>query len=136
MGDETDRPRAKSRLTGAEAELFVADFQAACAFYTAKLGFAVAFAYGNPPFYGQVKRDGACLNLRYVCDPVYVGDIREREDLLAAGINVDDVKQLYLEFQAAGVPFHQPLRLEPWGVRTFIVKDPDGNLVLFAGGEE
>jgi hypothetical protein len=25
------------------------------------------------------------------------------------------------------------LRKEPWGAETFIVKDPDGNLLLFAG---
>jgi len=42
------------------------------------------------------------------------------------------VKKLYLEFQAAGVEFFQQLRTEPWGARTFIVADPDGNLVLFA----
>jgi len=27
----------------------------------------------------------------------------------------------------------QPLTSEPWGARTFIVRDPDDNLVLFAG---
>ncbi|OCP36555.1 hypothetical protein BC360_04025 [Ensifer sp. LC163] len=26
-----------------------------------------------------------------------------------------------------------PLRTEPWGARNFIVLDPDGNLILFAG---
>jgi len=31
------------------------------------------------------------------------------------------------------VRFHQELKTEPWGARTFIVKDPDGNLILFAG---
>jgi hypothetical protein len=25
------------------------------------------------------------------------------------------------------------LKEEPWGARTFIVLDPDGNLILFAG---
>ena len=45
----------------------------------------------------------------------------------------DEIKQLYLEFQTAGVSFFQTLRKEPWGAKTFIVKDPDGNLLLFAG---
>jgi uncharacterized glyoxalase superfamily protein PhnB len=49
---------------------------------------------------------------------------------------VDDIKQLYLEYQSAGVDFHQPLRKEPWGARDFIVRDPDGNLLLFAGPGE
>jgi len=30
------------------------------------------------------------------------------------------------------VDFAQTLRNEPWGARTFIVRDPDGNLILFA----
>jgi uncharacterized glyoxalase superfamily protein PhnB len=32
-----------------------------------------------------------------------------------------------------GVPFQQSLKEESWGARTFVVRDPDGNLVLFAG---
>jgi len=49
---------------------------------------------------------------------------------------LDDAKPLFLEYQAAAVEFVQPLRSEPWGARTFIVRDPDGNLVLFAGQGE
>ena len=53
--------------------------------------------------------------------------------MLAASISVDDVQALYSEFQAAHAAFHQDLRTEEWGARTFIVRDPDGNLLLFAG---
>ena len=35
----------------------------------------------------------------------------------------------------AEVPFHQPLNTEPWGAGTFVVSDPDENLILFAGPE-
>ena len=123
-------------LTEVEAELFVADIKASCAFFTDKLGFTVVFTYGEPPFYGQVKRGHARLNLRMVCEPVFVGDIREREQLLAASMTVDsaaEIRQLFLDCQAAGVDIFQPLKQEPWGARTFIVRDPDGNLLLFAG---
>ena len=123
-------------LSAAEPELFVTDIKAACAFFTDKLGFSVAFTYGEPPFYGQVKRDKAALNLRLVCEPVYVDDIRQREELLAASLTVEsaaEIKQLFLQYQAAGVDFFRPLKQEPWGARTFIVRDPDGNLLLFAG---
>ncbi len=58
---------------------------------------------------------------------------RDKEDLLSSAITLDDAKPLFLEYQAAGVVFHQTLRTEPWGARTFIVRDPDGNLTLFAG---
>jgi uncharacterized glyoxalase superfamily protein PhnB len=130
--DKSVRPT----LSSTEAQLFVADIKASCDFYADKLGFAIAFVYGEPPFYGQVTRDHGRLNLRVVGEPVFVGDIREREQLLSASLTVattDEIKQLFLSYQAAGVPFHQTLKKEPWGARTFIVVDPDGNLILFAG---
>ncbi len=126
-------------LSAAEPQLFVADVKASCDFFTEKLGFSIVFLYGEPPFYGQVRRDRATLNLRCVDRPVIDGELRDREDLLSAAITVDtadDIKRLFLEFQAAGVPFHQTLKREPWGAKDFIIKDPDGNLLLFAGPAE
>jgi len=130
---------SKAVIVAAEPELFVADIKTACDFFTAKLGFAIVFTYGEPPFYGQVKRDGARLNLRCVDAPLIDSALRERESLLSASMTVataEEIKQLFLEFQSAGVVFHQTLRAEPWGARNFIVRDPDGNLLLFAGPAE
>ena len=127
---------SKPVLLAAEPQLFVADIVASCEFYTKKLGFSVAFSYGEPPFYGQVFRDGARLNLRRLDKPGLDPEIRDREQLLSASIALDDAKPLFLEYQAAGVLFAQPLKTEPWGARTFIVRDPDGNLILFAGRGE
>jgi catechol 2,3-dioxygenase-like lactoylglutathione lyase family enzyme len=126
-------------LSTTAAQLYVANIKSSCDFFTSKLGFAIVFVYGEPPFYAQVRRDNARLNLRLVCEPVFVGDIRAREHLLSADIAVEtaaEIKQLYSEFQSAGVAFHQTLKKQPWGARNFIVLDPDGNLILFAGPAE
>jgi catechol 2,3-dioxygenase-like lactoylglutathione lyase family enzyme len=136
MTDTAQLIDSKPELTQVEAQLFVADIKASCAFFMSKLGFEVVFTYGEPPFYGQVKRDNARLNLRMICEPVFVGDIREREQLLAASMTRDsaaEIRQLFVQYQSAGVDFQQTLKQEPWGARTFIVRDPDGNLLLFAG---
>jgi catechol 2,3-dioxygenase-like lactoylglutathione lyase family enzyme len=130
-------PRAV--LSQAEPQLFVTDIQASTRFFTEKLGFSIAFLYGEPPFYGQVQRDAVRLNLRHVDAPVLDPQRRDREALLAAAMTVEsaaEIKALFLEFQSAGVTFHQTLRKEPWGAKNFIVKDPDGNLLLFAGPAE
>ena len=122
-------------LTSVAAHLYVRDLKASTDFFT-KLGFTIDFVYGDPPFYGQVSRDNARLALRFFDEPVFAGDIRERQDLLSASITLgspDEIKQLYLAYQAADVPLHQTLKNEPWGAKTFVVKDPDGNLILFAG---
>jgi catechol 2,3-dioxygenase-like lactoylglutathione lyase family enzyme len=135
MSHEAGHAAPRPVLTSTAAQLFVADIKASCDFYTQKLGFAVDFVYGDPPYYGQVSRDRALLALRMVCEPVFT-DIRGREQLLSASLTVataDEIKQLFLSFQATGVRFQQALKKEPWGARTFVVMDPDGNLILFAG---
>lgn len=120
----------------AEPQLFVHDVAASAEFYTSKLGFSLAFVYGEPAFYAQVFRDGARLNLRHVDTPVIDPRRREADQLLAATIALDDAAALFGEYHAAGVAFAQALQTEPWGARTFIVRDPDGNLILFAGHGE
>jgi uncharacterized glyoxalase superfamily protein PhnB len=136
MSDHVTHAAAKPVITAAEPQLFVADIKLACDFFISKLGFAVDFTYGEPPYYAQVKRDAARINLRCVeravIDPVQ----RDREELLGAALTVataDEIRQLYAEFQAAGVAFFQTLKPEPWGALDFIIKDIDGNLLLFAG---
>jgi catechol 2,3-dioxygenase-like lactoylglutathione lyase family enzyme len=124
-----------TRLVAAEPQLYVRDIVASAEFYSKLLGFTVVFMYGEPPFYGQVLRDGVRLSLRQTDDPVFDPVRRDAEQLLAASITLDDARPLFLEFQKAGVNFARALRTEPWGARTFIVRDPDGNLLLFAGRE-
>jgi uncharacterized glyoxalase superfamily protein PhnB len=136
MPRHAEQAPSKVTIVAAEPQLFVANMNASLDFLTQKLGFAIAFTYGEPPFYAQVKRDGARLNLRCVDRPVIDPEIRDREELLSAAMTVGtagEIKQLFLELQSAGVVFFQTLKTQPWGARTFIVKDPDGNLLLFAG---
>ena len=128
-------PHAQPILSSVAAHLYVRDLHASTAFFTTRLGFAIDFIYGDPPFYGQVSRDNARLALRSMDESFFAADIREREDLLSASITLAsaaEIRQLFSAFQAAAVPLAQPLRNEPWHAKTFIVRDPDGNLILFA----
>jgi uncharacterized glyoxalase superfamily protein PhnB len=127
---------SKATIVGAEPQLLVTDIKRSCKFFREKLGFSLVFSYGDPPYYAQVARDAARLNLRCVERPVVESTVRDREELLSVSMTVataDEIKLLFLEFQSAGVTFHQTLKKQPWGAKNFIVKDPDGNLLLFAG---
>jgi catechol 2,3-dioxygenase-like lactoylglutathione lyase family enzyme len=127
---------SKATIVGAEPQLLVTDIKRACEFFLEKLGFSLVFSYGKPPYYAQVARDSARLNLRCVERPVIESTVRDREELLSASMTVataGEIKLLFLEFQSAGVAFHQRLKKQPWGARDFVVRDPDGNLLLFAG---
>jgi uncharacterized glyoxalase superfamily protein PhnB len=127
---------SKATIVSAEPQLLVTDIQRSCEFFSEKLGFSLVFSYGEPPYYAQMGRDAARLNLRWVERPVIESTVRDREELLSVSMTVataDEIKLLFLEFQSAGVAFHQTLKKQPWGAKNFVVKDPDGNLLLFAG---
>jgi len=136
MTDTKTSITATPALNAAKPNLFVADFEAACAFYTEKLGLRdrvhlrrAALLRPDP------ARSGAA---EPTADPP-TGLRRRHPRARGALGRLDDRGQrrrdraLFAEFQAAGVDFFRALKQEPWGARTFIVRDPDGNLLLFAG---
>jgi catechol 2,3-dioxygenase-like lactoylglutathione lyase family enzyme len=133
---EVKSARSRATIVCAEPQLLVTDINRSCEFYCEKLGFTLVFSYGEPPYYAQVGRDAARLNLRCVEQPVIDSKVRHREELLSVSMTVataDEIKLLYLEFHSAGVGFAQRLKKQPWSANNFVVKDPDGNLLLFAG---
>lgn len=119
-------------LLGVTPQLFVTSLRKAAAFWREDLSFRVEL-WGTPPCQGLVMRDGARLNItlvdRHPIDPV----LRERDGLLAATIQVDDVRELYEIYEAREVPMAQPLRQRMWRRSDFVVRDPDDNLICFAG---
>ena len=132
--------QSKPVISATAAELFVSDIKASCDFFTQKLGFSIVFVYGEPPFYAQVKRDRGLLNLKHMDAP--------RHRPRAQGPREPAVGRhgaRYARGDQAAVPrvsgggrarSSRRCRKEPWGAKTFIVKDPDGNLLLFAGPAE
>jgi len=113
--------------------IFVANVQASAEFFRDTLGFSIDFLHGHPPFYGAVSRDGACVHLKFVHEPVLVAGTHDRDGLIMAFIEVENVKALYAKYLAAGVRFQQKLKKQAWGGRDFIVRDLDGNAICFVG---
>lgn len=136
-GDPAIAADATAKVEYALPFIFVSNMPRALAFYGDCLGFKTEFAYGEPPFYAQVIRDGVRLALKHA-DPQLFEALKpfRTEDTLSASIALDRAKPLYLEYESAGVRFHQPLRRESWGAWSFIVEDPDGNLLAFGGRGE
>jgi hypothetical protein len=111
---------SKATIVGAEPQLLVTDIQRSCEFFRDKLGFSPVFSYGKPPYYVQVSRDAAHLNLGCVERPIIEPAVRDREELLSLSMTVataEEIKLLFLEFQSAGVAFHQTLMKQPWALR-------------------
>lgn len=123
-----------TQILAAEPQIFVTDMERSLAFYRDILGFRTVFTFGEPVFYAQVARQGARINLRLVAALPFDPAFRTREvDALSATLALDEAEPLFREYQEAGACFHQPLRTEDWGAKSFILADPDGNLIAFAG---
>lgn len=128
MADQTSpAPSARRAL----AQVFVTDFARSLDFYRDALGFEVVFTYGEPAFFGEVRRDDAAFNLRHVDEAPFLPEVREASQLLSVAIVTTDAKRLFLAYQEAGVEFQERLQRKPWGSDEFVVRDPDGNLILF-----
>ncbi len=56
------------------------------------------------------------------------GDATAPEDSNIS-VTTDDVDAAYAEAQAAGYEIVHPLTTEPWGVRRFFVRAPDGTVI-------
>ena len=128
------RPRALSDtlfLKRVTPILLVRDVKACAAFFEQNLGFEINFLHGLPPFYGAVSRDGVCLHMRYVQQPLFAQTAAQEKSLIFASIQVSNVQGLFKEFKARGVEFAQTLKKQAWGGTDFQVRDPDGNVISF-----
>jgi uncharacterized glyoxalase superfamily protein PhnB len=71
------------------------------------------------------------VHLRLVGQPNFA-ELAEREHaLIVAMIEVSNVKALFAEYEAGGVPLVQKLVRHAWGGLDFQVRDPDGNRISF-----
>jgi uncharacterized glyoxalase superfamily protein PhnB len=133
MTESAPVAQTEFNILTAKPQLWVRDLQVALEFYADKLGFKQTILYGDPPFYAHVERDGATFIFRCIDRPIIDANLRDSETLLAAEMSCADVKGLFEEYRNAGVPMVRGLKREPWGARNFIIRDPDGNMLLFAG---
>jgi uncharacterized glyoxalase superfamily protein PhnB len=111
--------------------LLVRDVTASARWFEQRLGFAIDFLYGEPPFYGSVSRDEVRMHLRFVHETVFATAAAREESLIAASFEVSDVRALFEEVSGRGAEIAEPLTSQQWGGTDFHVRDPDGNVVSF-----
>jgi uncharacterized glyoxalase superfamily protein PhnB len=111
--------------------LSVVDSVRAEDYYCRVLGFEKMFAYRpdpkqQDPCYLGVSRDGVVLHL-HSFKP-------ERAGLTDAFLYVTSVDELHAEFVGRGAMVHMPPTDQTWGNRELGIRDPDGNVLVFARG--
>lgn len=116
------------RATGVTANLRVADVEAAKSFYADYLGLS------NEEFnMGWVARYSAPESRALV--QLVTRDATAPEDSVIS-VWTDDIDAAYEEAQGLGYEIVHPLTTEPWGVRRFFVRAPDGNVVNIVNHHE
>jgi catechol 2,3-dioxygenase-like lactoylglutathione lyase family enzyme len=101
--------------------LRVPDVEAAKGFYTDFLGLSTEeFSLGWVARYTSPET-GASVQL-------VTRDATAPEDS-AISVQTDDVDAAYAEAQRLGYEIVHPLTTEPWGVRRFFVRAPDGTVI-------
>ena len=103
----------------------VKDLQQSLAYYHDKLGFDVAFQYGEPVFYAGVCSGEVQLHM------IAVDRTTRQAGNGAVAIIVDDVDALHADLQKRGARVLKAPANQPYGLRDFDVADLDGNMLFF-----
>jgi predicted enzyme related to lactoylglutathione lyase len=114
--------RSAMRATGITANLPVSDIDAARSFYADYLGLGV-----EDMNLGWVARYRSPDGRAYV--QLVTRDATSTQDSVISVHVGADVDEAYAEAQRRGYEIVHPLTDEPWGVRRFFVRDPDGNVI-------
>jgi predicted enzyme related to lactoylglutathione lyase len=103
------------------ANLRVADVDAAKSFYTDYLG--PTTEEFNMGWVARYAAPHGAANVQLV-----TRDASAPEDSVIS-VHTDDVEAAYAEAQKLGYEIVHPITTEPWGVRRFFVRAPDGNVI-------
>ena len=103
----------------------VKDLERAHRFYCDILGFLEPWSFGEPPQYGGVRADLEKMPAIHLT----VNTDRTPGEIY---VILDDVDSYFAQVKAAGAEFVFELGDREYGMRDFMVKDPDGNQLSFA----
>jgi catechol 2,3-dioxygenase-like lactoylglutathione lyase family enzyme len=104
------------------ATVSVTDMNRALQFYTQVMGMTKIFENGNPVGFVILRKDAGELHLTLSKNHVAT-------DRNVAHLMVDNAKALYEHFEQSGVKIIKGIRDADYGIRGFVLADPDGNRI-------
>ena len=121
MGDSSNFPNSVElgRMTPC---ISVSNIEESVAFYTSMLGMRKTFENGNPVGFVIMKKDRAELHLSLCRD-------KKPQIHNVAHLKVSDANALYNHLSNSGVRIVKGLRDQQYGLRDFVIADPDGNRI-------
>jgi catechol 2,3-dioxygenase-like lactoylglutathione lyase family enzyme len=103
----------------------VKDIAASRDYFRDRLGFNVAFEWGQPTFYIGLFADKVRLHL------IDASHAPRPPGHGAMTVDFDDADSLHAELARRGANVVKPPKDQPYGMREFDVADLDGNMIFF-----
>jgi len=113
-----------ANFRGAVPVICTADVAGAVRYFEQTLGFEQDWIWGDPPVYAGVKAGDAELYITH--DPETAAAIRERRLAPDVFLWVSDIEKVYDQHRANGAVIAEELAERPWGVRQYVVREPNG----------
>lgn len=129
----------RHQFHGVQPVLPVADVTRAARYFSDVLGFELDFIAGEPPSYARVKKGVRKPGEAGWGDPVYLRlwqcntrDVRpwRGEIVIHVGHDIDGLHAAYV---TRGVTVIEAPTSQPWGLREFAIREPDGHVLRFCG---
>jgi uncharacterized glyoxalase superfamily protein PhnB len=111
-----------------------ADVENTVRYFEQTLGFKQQWIWGDPPVYAGVKAGGALLYITH--DPDLAMAIRERQLSPDIFLWVKDIDRVYEQHRAKQADIVEDLTARPWGIRQYVVREPNGYRLKVAESDE
>jgi uncharacterized glyoxalase superfamily protein PhnB len=109
----------------------VPDVATVGAYYRDVLGFGCEYAAGSPPEFAIHSRSGCPIMFRRVTDANLICPNEKQGGTWDAFFWVTDVEALHGELARKGALVVYPPMLQPYGMKEFAVRDPNGYVLGF-----
>ena len=101
-----------------------ADVSNTIRYFEQTLGFEQQWTWGDPPVYAGLKAGSAILYVTH--DPDTAAAIKERRLAPDIFLWVNQIDQVYDRHRAKNADIVEELTARPWGVRQYVVREPNG----------
>ncbi len=100
-------------------------------YYRDVLGFTCEYAAGDPVEFAIYSRGGCAIMFRRMADPGLICPNQKQGGTWDVFCWVRDVDALFVELQESGAELAYPLAVQPYGMKEFAVRDPNGYVLGF-----
>ena len=123
-----------NNFTSAVPVIATADVAATIQYFEQTLGFKQQWVWGDPPVYAGIRAGGALLYVTH--DPNLASAIQDRRLAPDIFLWVSDIESVYAQHRATNAQITEALSERPWGVRQYVIREPNGYLLKVAESVE